>query len=239
MSRHHQTTQADSTTVLPEGFKVVCFRRDGWKVRETLDYMHDYTNWGHEFIAFNPATREEKHYVVSYGNAQTWMSEEDAAAREVYAEWVGERSQWVKWFGEILHRVRTASEIKEGATVEVFKGRKVPKGEYTVTRIGEGQFGPYCDLMDSVGQRYRFVSLDNCRVRDLEQKRREIVLASFPEGKDELWTMVFAGGHAGHPKPGTLAVWCDLVEDERGGLPSTVGIHIRNWYCDGTFGGIV
>lgn len=51
-----------------------------------------------------------------------------------------------------------------GDRVEVYKGRKVPKGTYRVVSTGSGQYGPFCTL-DSLDNkdRYNFVSTDNCR----------------------------------------------------------------------------
>ncbi len=55
------------------------------------------------------------------------------------------------------------SDPVKGDRVQVFRGKKVPKGEYTVTNAATGNYGPYVDLRDDAGKVYRFVSRDNVR----------------------------------------------------------------------------
>lgn len=74
-------------------------------------------------------------------------------------------------FSDHTLHVADANKVKTGCKVEVFKGRKVPKGVYFVRSMGEGNYGPYLDLSNTdkpgVGSKlYTYISLDNCRVID-------------------------------------------------------------------------
>lgn len=56
-------------------------------------------------------------------------------------------------------------EIRKGDEVEVFKGRKCPKGSYRVAFAGENDYGKYLHLVDLDGREgyYRFIDPSNCR----------------------------------------------------------------------------
>ncbi len=70
----------------------------------------------------------------------------------------------VAWVASEMYRVRPDVYFDKGDTVEVFKGRKVPKGTYTVVDEGKGDYGPYVNLRSPGGGGvYRFVTPGNCR----------------------------------------------------------------------------
>ncbi len=75
--------------------------------------------------------------------------------------------------------------VNRDEDVEVYKGRKVPKGKgYWVTWVGESQFGPYANLICPKGTMYKFVALTNLRPTD--------------------WSLRFAGIHANSTVVGVL-----------------------------------
>jgi hypothetical protein len=59
--------------------------------------------------------------------------------------------------------VRDRSNVRPGVSVEVYKGRKVPKGVYEVAATGAGQYGPYLHLRDAAGVWHRYISADNVK----------------------------------------------------------------------------
>lgn len=64
------------------------------------------------------------------------------------------------------NRLKHAAKIKPGDRVQVFKGRKVPKGVYYVVKMGESRYGPYVNLSTQpggFGDYFTFVSKDNVR----------------------------------------------------------------------------
>lgn len=67
-----------------------------------------------------------------------------------------------------LHNVRKSAEsalyVNVGSQVEVYKGRKTPKGRYEVVKHALGDYGPYVNLRDPSGKYYSFVSMNNVRV---------------------------------------------------------------------------
>lgn len=58
---------------------------------------------------------------------------------------------------------RQNREVRQGDTVEVFKGWKAPKGLYEVVAMGNGDYGPYYNLRDKSGKWFSFINRDNCR----------------------------------------------------------------------------
>ena len=81
----------------------------------------------------------------------------------------------VKWVKDTTYNVYKADleaspsyylkNVKPGDTVEVFKGVKAPRDQYTVRYVGNGQYGPYF-LLDAKGpgtKDTRFVNTSNCR----------------------------------------------------------------------------
>lgn len=75
---------------------------------------------------------------------------------------------------EIRERLKAAKEIKEGMQVEVFKGRKAPKGMYTITQVGENDFGKYFHIKDGDGTIHRYINQDNCKVQFPEVNLKDI-----------------------------------------------------------------
>jgi hypothetical protein len=84
-------------------------------------------------------------------------------ARAAYQEW----KNVVAWVFEerqsYQRHLKTQQGFRAGDTVEVFKGRKAPKGTYTVINVGENSYGKYAFLQDGAGTIYRYVNLDNLR----------------------------------------------------------------------------
>ncbi len=50
-----------------------------------------------------------------------------------------------------------------GDTVEVYKGRKCPKGTYEIAVIGHNDFGPFVHLRDAAGDWHRYINPANLR----------------------------------------------------------------------------
>lgn len=69
----------------------------------------------------------------------------------------------------IRDEIERNNKVSVGDTVEVFKGRKVPKGNYEVAKIGTGQYGEYYNLRDASGKWHNFISVDNCRKVNIPQ----------------------------------------------------------------------
>lgn len=63
-----------------------------------------------------------------------------------------------------LGTAEKAHYLQPGRRVRVTRGRKVPLGEYEVTRHDQGNYGPYVDLRDAAGTTYRYVSVENIEV---------------------------------------------------------------------------
>jgi hypothetical protein len=76
----------------------------------------------------------------------------------------------VLWLHEVTNGIRWAFRAKaqKGDTVTVFKGRKVPKGQYRVTFAGAGQYGAFFNLVSIDGEEryYTYVAQDNCKLAD-------------------------------------------------------------------------
>lgn len=87
------------------------------------------------------------------------------------------------WIHEITKRARDAKkeaeEIRQNDLVEVFKGRKVPKGLYICERLGESRYGHYAHLRDKEsGETYRYVNVGNIKsTRKPKQICRDSVIS--------------------------------------------------------------
>lgn len=65
---------------------------------------------------------------------------------------------------DILDVASNALSVVKGSIVEVFKGRKVPKGNYKVEFLGAGQYGDFAHLLTLDGKkRFSFVSTENLK----------------------------------------------------------------------------
>lgn len=72
-------------------------------------------------------------------------------------------------FSDYVKEAKALQVVRSGCKVEVFKGRKVPKGTYYVRYRGEGDYGPYVNLSTTpkpeLGNKvYNYVNPDNCQV---------------------------------------------------------------------------
>lgn len=116
-----------------------------------------------------------------------------------------------KWFRDRSWANRPDYMVEVGDRVEVFKGRKVPKGIYTVVRKGKGNYGPYFDLSGG----HRFVSADNCR-RVIDRESYDAFICKLT-GECQNWldypTIKFATG---------LLALSDLLEDNGDDRAATV-----------------
>lgn len=81
---------------------------------------------------------------------------EDRAENEAYLA----AQTFVK---NILRSAEDAHKIQQGRAVEVYKGRKCPKGVYEVVSHRQGNYGPYVNLRDAAGKYYNYVSVENVR----------------------------------------------------------------------------
>jgi len=79
--------------------------------------------------------------------------------------------QVVNGLQSVIHGYRNEErqnrEVRQGDTVEVYKGRKAPKGRYEIVAMGNGNYGPYYNLRDASGKWYSYISVDNCRKVDV------------------------------------------------------------------------
>lgn len=97
--------------------------------------------------------------------------------------------------------------LRKGDRVEVFKGRKCPKGQYWVVSAGEGDYGPYANLSDDkLGMSavfYRYVSQDN--MRRLGNPEDEVGVFQLPSPPFPASRDVLAAAHGVMPLvPGNL-----------------------------------
>lgn len=205
---------------IPAGFAVV-------QVETHYTTYHDGDNYatGETVTLFNPATGETLYRHFGPMELDRNAIRVDGTAGIRWAEVNRERREWCRWY-QALGDVFEGLEV--GGKAEVYRGRKVPKGEYTVKRVGSGRYGDYADLADAQGKLYSFVSLDNLRVpaAELVARRRTNVLENCPAGFGEVvWAMMFPNGEYDNDKLGIL---CDYIEDGRAdGIPSDAGRWIR------------
>ncbi len=83
-----------------------------------------------------------------------------------------------EWFNRNLRqakeRVRIAENMEQHDVVEVFKGRKVPKGEYIVEKFGSNSYGSYAHLKDrETGDLHKFINPANIRSTKVATFRSE------------------------------------------------------------------
>lgn len=98
-----------------------------------------------------------------------------------------QHTEAVFWIDANLFRLRPDYMFKVGDRVEVFKGRKVPKGIYIVLAKNEKTpWGPIVNLRTLEGDTYNYISAGNCRrviendvydghflaIRDLESHKK-------------------------------------------------------------------
>ncbi len=109
---------------------------------------------------------------------------------------------------------REAEAVKRGDAVEVFKGRKTPRGTYTVDAVGEGGYGEVAHLRDASGKTYRHVSLDN--LRKPQAAPIDVARPAAPFAVDEtLFSLALAYGRTTYhdEKERLLAVMHDAAQD--------------------------
>ena len=121
----------------------------------------------------------------------------------------------VAWIQETYWKVRFADRLEVGKQVEVFKGRKVPKGIYTLVSLNKGNYGPICTLRSANGQVYNYVSQDNVRVHNPMQYAN-VQYAGYFVGLEGLYTKA-------NRVP--LLVLADEM-DEKGDARA---VHVRNY----------
>jgi hypothetical protein len=106
---------------------------------------------------FNIVRRDD----YSHDNCRISVEVDASAEFQKLAE---EYNLTVTWIRDTARTIRKAFEIEKGREVEVFKGRKIPKGIYTVVELGNGNYGKYAHLRDSAGKVHRYISMDNIRI---------------------------------------------------------------------------
>lgn len=222
---------------IPAGFAVV-------DVTASVQHYHDGDSWyrGEVVQMFNPVTQAET--VTHFGtdaNRAELVAMIDTAARDQWEAYTAEREEWVKWFrtvadvdNEIFEGVN-GYRCERGDTVEVFRGRKCPRGVWEVTHVGHGQYGQFAHLRNERGDLVRFVSPENFRILPecLKAKRKAEVMKRCPEGHGEtVWAFLFADSPTGEFSAEKLPFLCDYIEDGRlGEVPSAAGKWIRERFC--------
>jgi hypothetical protein len=213
-------TATENVLNMAETEVIVNVVRDGYKRVHTLDFMHDYEDAGHNVTIFDMANKSIRHASVPY---EQWNdSEMQATTDEEVLEEYKEHSSNVRcvkrWMNDIDNVAHKAYDIGHGRTVEVFKGRKVPKGIYEVTKYGNGNYGFYVNLRDRDGKFYNFVSEDNVRVIPQESDIKQALKNESPNSKlgEALWDFVFSKitnlKSWAHYET-ELLVMCDYIED--------------------------
>jgi hypothetical protein len=94
---------------------------------------------------------------------QVDATEQDQADYKAHAEAL----EWLRaGKAEAYNIRREAANIRKGDEVEVFKGRKIPKGVYFVCYSGRNTFGDFLHLSTNrlgQGDYHRYIAADNCR----------------------------------------------------------------------------
>jgi hypothetical protein len=157
------------------------------------------------------ASDEVRQAAEAYLNAVRWL---DANVSEAYH---------IEKAAEQFNKDGT--KIKAGDMVDVFKGRKVKKGVYTVRSVGDGQYGPYANLKgNGPTDFFSYVSLYNMRKVGFEEVKPDYsTLGEYAGFFIEL-------GNSG-TKMTALAIFCDKLDEEN----DERGIHLRRLSNDPAF----
>ncbi len=94
------------------------------------------------------------------------------------AEFLALADQYEKamaFLADVRSYVQTHTSILQGSKVQVFKGRKCPKGVYEVARQGTSEYGPWLHLRDESGKWYNYINADNVKpVADLSRVEKMV-----------------------------------------------------------------
>lgn len=229
---------------IPAGFVVVKVEWNGAQYCYSMDFKPEYETFGHRVRVYNPFTCEVRTLDIPFAQWSEDFAEVDTAARDQWEAYTAERAEWLGWFGTISavdHDIYPGQgggwECERGEVVEVFRGRKCPKGRFTVVDRGSGQYGPWAHLRSGSGEVVRYVSAENFRrpADVVKAARRAEVLKRCPEGHGEtVWAFLFADSPTGEFNPDKLPILCDYIEDGRiPGIPCEAGRWIRERFCRG------
>ncbi len=227
---------------IPAGFAVVDVERDGAQYCYSMDFKPEYEAYGHAVTVYNSATGEAKVIGVPYAQWSEEFAEVDTAALDQWEAYTAEKKDWLGWFGTIIevdHEVFDGQgngwECETGEAVDVYRGRKCPKGRYTIVDRGSGQYGPWAHLRNESGEVVRFVSAENFRrpPEVVKAARYAEVMKRCPEGHGgTVWAFLFADSPTGEFSAEKLPFLCDYIEDGRlGEVPSAAGKLIRERFC--------
>ncbi len=101
-----------------------------------------------------------------------WVADATEDVKSKYEEWKEEqnrksvvRSRAITLATTLADCYRAATRVRTGVDAVVVKGRKVKVGtEVRVSYAGEGQYGPYANVVTADGKATKFVSAENLRV---------------------------------------------------------------------------
>ena len=172
---------------------------------------HAWIDSGSGFVVYTwDGRREHSHEVrtgweAAPGHPHPEMPTPNAteADRRAHTAWIAARA----YISTVYDLAEAAHMIQRGVTVEVVRGRKVPKGKYEVADHANGQHGPYVNLRDGSGIYHRYVAVGNVRV--LADYKKEFRKKCRRNGEVEMLTMVAESGW-------TAAAWgilADYAED--------------------------
>lgn len=124
-----------------------------WEEKAAIGSRYEGLEWTCGYVIGKPDDLP----LLGYQQVEVNATDEDVARHAAYL-------LAFDYFRSICEVATAAHLIRQGEIVEVFKGRKVPKGRYEVVKHGEGQFGAYVDLRDDEGKSYRYVAVGNVKV---------------------------------------------------------------------------
>lgn len=159
--------------VIPEGWVIVHTARDvfatHWDSGQPDTAALQITLWSSEHVAAY-TTKEAVDgrwvYDADYRNGVDYRCVVPGvnAIEEQIAEWEAYKAA-SRYVTKILDVASKSYYLEHGAVVDVVKGRKVPKGAYEVTKVGEGQYGLFINLRNDKGQTFAYVAQPNIEVR--------------------------------------------------------------------------
>jgi hypothetical protein len=101
----------------------------------------------------------------------------------------------------------TLTNVRAGDRVEVYKGRKCPKGLYEIADIGQNDYGDYVHLRDAKGTWHRFINPDNLkRPAPTEAQLAQAATGGTAKAGTEFHALVTGILHDGNKAAGWLAL---------------------------------
>ena len=168
---------------------------ENWRVR-TDDFRTDDVSISAEV----DATDEVRRLAEKYRRAASWFQAVRYAYMALIVPVIVGRSRNYWTSGDMTN-------IKVGDPVEVYKGRKCPKGTYEVAKIGESDYGHYVHLRAPDGTWHRYINPDNlARPKPTDAQLAEAALGKTGKPGTEFHAMVTGILASGNKAAGWLAL---------------------------------